>query len=168
MGPPATIVAAAILGALYGLVLGGVGGWLLVEYVSGTGQVGAEHLSGLGAKGLVEIVVQFLAGMVVLATGAIRLVVRRAGRMVVVPLVLVLGIGAVGEVIDVSTGESAVSNLIGLGVLALAAVPVALLLSPSGRRWQRPWRSRSAALRLTDQRVISTVHAHRADRKRNR
>ncbi|HEX3779969.1 MAG TPA: hypothetical protein VHX38_09885 [Pseudonocardiaceae bacterium] len=129
------IVVAAVLGALYSVVLGWVGVQLLYEYVSGTGQIGAEHLTMSGGKGLTLCALLFLAGGVASLVGGIRLITRRQRRLVLVPLVLVLVIGAIGEIVDVATGASASANLIGAGVLVLAALPVALLATRGSRRW---------------------------------
>ena len=148
MRPPMTIVLAALLGVLYGLVLGAVGVRLLVEYHTGTGQIGAEHLVGRGAAGLTVGAVLFFGAGVSLAIGGVRLLVRRVRALLLAPLVVILAIGVVGEIVGIATGESAASNLTGLGILTLAALPIVLLSSPSGRRWLRPLGPRPAGFDL--------------------
>ncbi|WP_261372059.1 hypothetical protein [Arthrobacter woluwensis] len=68
-----------------------------------------------------------------LVTGATRALRGNRGIGVIVPLSVVTVIGSIGEPLDIASGNSAVSNIIGGIVRALAIVPIVLLVLPRKR-----------------------------------
>lgn len=132
--PPAVAVAAG-LAALYGAVLVAVAALVLFEFVTGTGAVGSLGLDPQGVKGVLTLGVLLPLGALLLWRGAALLVRNRDPRLLALPLLLVLVFGSIGEVVDLVGTATATSDLIGAGILALAACPLVLLSLPGSRRW---------------------------------
>jgi uncharacterized membrane protein len=126
---------AATLGVLYGLVLVVVAVVLLVQYASGSGSIGAEHLTGQAANGVAGFSVLLVLAAILLTSGAVRLVRAYSGKLLAAPLVVVCVVGVIGEIVDLVGTATAGSDLIGLLVLVLAALPVVLVGTPSARRY---------------------------------
>jgi hypothetical protein len=119
----------------YAVVLAGVAIALCVSLVTGVGMVGAQNSSLVGTKGVSFLCVMLLAAAAVLVVGAVLLLRRRRGLLMLFPLFALLAFGSIGEVADVVSGSTVLSNLIGGGVLVLAAAPVILRFLPASRRW---------------------------------
>lgn len=83
------------------------------------------------------VIVLMVAGAVLLAIGAYRLASRRSAALLVGPLAVLLVVGCIGEIADVVGTASRTSDLIGLSILLVAALPVALASSRESRRWLR-------------------------------
>lgn len=137
MSRPVAVVAASALACCYGLVLLGVAVVMIGELVTGRGAIGHEHLPGPAVKGVVFVALALTAGALCLATGAVRAWRGRKPGLIIVPLALLLVFGTIGEIADGVGGAAASGELIGAGILVLAAVPIALLLAPASRAWQR-------------------------------
>lgn len=137
MRRPVAVAAAGALACCYGLVLLGVAAVLAGEFMTGRGAIGHEHLTGPAAKGVVFMVVVLTAGAVCLAIGAVQVWRGRPPGLLIAPLALLLVFGTVGEIADGLGSATASSELIGAGILLLAATPLALLLVPGSRAWWR-------------------------------
>lgn len=137
MRRPEEIVLACVLAAAYALVFLGVAAVLLWELVTGTGTIGQEQLVGRAAGGVASTALMLLLGGWLLASGAARLVRRRGRGLLVTPLLIFLAVGSIGEVVDLSGDATTLSDLIGGGILVLAAAPVLLTSTPRARRWAR-------------------------------
>lgn len=131
------MVTASALACCYALVLLGVAAVTAYEFGTGTGGIGHQHLTGAAAKGVAFVVAALTGGAVCLVTGAVQAWRGRRPGLLVVPLVLLLLFGTIGEISDGVGGAPASSELIGAGILVLAAVPVALLAVPASRAWRR-------------------------------
>ncbi len=55
---------------------------------------------------------------------------RREGASSAHPLGLIVAIGCVGEPIDILTGQSLASNVMGAAIICAAALPAVLLILP--------------------------------------
>lgn len=62
-----------------------------------------------------------------LIRGAVRALHRESYTGIVIPLGILLVVGTIGETVDLVGTASAASDAVGLGILAVAAVPVVLL-----------------------------------------
>jgi hypothetical protein len=134
---PPSVRALAALAVLFAIVLTWIAVLLIEEFATGTGQIGHQGLGGLAASGLTEfsIVLLFLSMYLVIAGR--RLLVRGKSGMLMVPLVLLVAYGLLGESIAVASGGADSSNAIGMVVLLLLALPLVIRLLPSSRRWLR-------------------------------
>jgi hypothetical protein len=126
---PAMIAAA--LACCYAGVLVVLAVVLVVDWTTGRGTIG--HLGSTSAnRGVSFFVVLCIGGAVVLVSGAATVWRGRRGLLAIIPLAIVVAIGCVGEPIDIVSGESVGSNIIGAFVIAAAVVPIVLLLLPRG------------------------------------
>lgn len=132
---PAVVLVAAALATLYALVPAGVAVWLGVAFVNGEGNLGELDGDRLAQKGVVRFIVALLVVSGFLVAGVMRVIRRHDARFIVVPLLVVLAVGTVGEVVDALGDASGRSLLIGLGILAAVAVPVMLLRTRRARSW---------------------------------
>ena len=138
---PAAVVVAAALSAVYslGLLWFGLAALTVLVRTGGWGDHNA-------AKGMVFVGVLGLAGAVLLIGGAVR-TWRGSFAWTVVPLLLVLVFGSIGEVVDLmGTTSDAQGNLIGAAILAAAVVPIGLLSTAPARKFaaSRPRRRAGA------------------------
>ena len=138
---PAAVVVAAALSAVYslGLLWFGLAALTVLVRTGGWGDHNA-------AKGMVFVGVLGLAGAVLLIGGAVR-TWRGSFAWTLVPLLLVLVFGSIGEVVDLmGTTSDAQGNLIGAAILAAAVVPIGLLSTGPARKFaaSRPRRRAGA------------------------
>jgi hypothetical protein len=95
------------------------------------------------AKGMVFVGALGLAGAALLIGGAVR-TWRGSFAWTLVPLLLVLVVGTIGEVVDLlGTASDTQGNLIGAAILAAAVVPIGLLTTGPSRRFAAARRRRS-------------------------
>jgi hypothetical protein len=134
---PAAVVVAAVLSAVYSVGLLWFGGAALTVLFR-TGGWGDPT----AAKGMVFVGVLGLAGAVLLVGGAVR-TWRGSFAWTLVPLLIVLVFGSIGEVVDLVGTATTQSNLIGAGILAAAAVPIGLLITGRAREFAASHRHRS-------------------------
>jgi hypothetical protein len=126
---PATV--AAVLACGYAGVLVALAVILVVDWTTGRGTVG--QLGSTSAnRGVSFFVVLCIGGAAVLVTGAVTVWRGSRGLLVMIPLAVVTVIGCIGEPIDIVSGESLSSDVIGLVVIAAAVLPIVLLLLPRG------------------------------------
>jgi hypothetical protein len=126
-------VCAAVLAIGYAVTLTAVAASLLVEFMTGTGAVGREHLTGAAVRGVLFLSFALLAGAAVLIMGALRLTRRGGARLLVAPLVVLAAVGCVGESVDLVGSASGTSDLVGALIILLALLPV-LLVAVDRRR----------------------------------
>ena len=138
MRRPFAINVVAVLAVLYGIVLAGEGAMILFELVTGTGAIGHDRTNAAAVKGMVTVGLLLPAGAVALWTGSARLTRAHDPRLLALPLLAVLLFGSIGETVDLFGTASARSDLIGAGILVLAALPLALLSLPRSRAWLGP------------------------------
>ena len=137
MSRPLAVVAAGALACSYAVVLLAEAAVLIGELLTGRGAIGHEHLAGMAVKGVIVLAAALAGGAVCLATGAVQAWRGRPPGLLVVPLLLLVVFGTIGEISDGLGGATASSELIGAGILVLAVVPIALLLAPRSRAWWR-------------------------------
>ena len=141
MRRPVAVVLAGMLGLTYALVLCGVGALLLWQLVTGTGAIGHQHPQGASLKGVLFTSSTLFVVAASLASGGVQLLrdrglSRRRGLLrLVLPLLLFLVVGCVGETVDLFGDASAASDVIGAAILLAAVVPVLLVRTPGARRW---------------------------------
>jgi hypothetical protein len=134
---PAAVVVAAVLSAVYslGLLWFGFAALTVLFRTGGWGNPTA-------AKGMVFVGVLGLAGAVLLIGGALR-TWRGSFAWTLVPLLVVLVFGCIGEVVDLlGTASDTQGILIGAAILAAAAVPIGLLSTGPARRFAASRRRR--------------------------
>jgi len=132
---PAVVLVAASAAVLYALVTAGLAVWLAVAYFNGVGTLGELDGDRLAQKGVLRLVLALLVVSGFLVAGATRVVRRRDARFVVVPLLVVVAVGTVGEIADALGDASGRSLLPGLGILVATATPVVLLRTRRARTW---------------------------------
>lgn len=126
------VVIAAVLAFCYAAVLIGLAVLLAVDWTSGVGTVG--HLTGrVENRGVAMFLVACLAGAAALVTGSVRALRGNRGLGIIIPLGVVTVIGCIGEPLDIASGNPATSNIIGAFILAMAILPIVLLLLPRRR-----------------------------------
>lgn len=135
MHRPLAITAAAGLAVLYGAVLVAVAALVLFESLTGTGTIGNRGLDAQAVKGVLALGVLVPLGALMLWRGSALLIRARDPRLLALPLMLVLIFGCIGETVDLFGTATARSDLIGAGILVLAALPLALLTLPRSRVW---------------------------------
>lgn len=135
MHRPLAVTAAVALAVLYGVVLVAVAALVLFEFVTSTGSIGTRSLDAQAAKGVLTLGAVLPLGAVILWRGSARLIGARDPRLLSLPLMLLLVLGCVGETVDLFGSATATSDLIGAGILVLAALPLALLRLPGARAW---------------------------------
>lgn len=140
---PWTIVFAAQLSTLDAMALDTLAAVLAFEQITGRGRLGAEHLTGLSLRGLLGFIAVLLLVAVLLWSGATRLLDSGRHLLIVVPLCCFMTIGTIGEIADLAGDTSPRSDLTGLGILALAGLPVLLLATRHARSWRRDRRPSS-------------------------
>lgn len=118
------------------MILGGLAAVLAVEQVTGRGDLGSKHLTGLALRGVVTVVTLLLVVAIVLWVGAGRVLHQGTYLLMVFPILCFLAVGTIGETADLAGTASGASDLVGLGILALAALPPLLLTTRSARRWK--------------------------------
>jgi hypothetical protein len=135
---PAAVAVAAVLSAVYslGLLWFGFAALTVLFRTGGWGDPNA-------AKGMVFVGVLGLAGAALLIGGAMR-TWRGSFAWTLVPLLVVLVFGSIGEVVDfVGTASDTQGTLTGAAILAAAAVPVGLLSTGPARKFAASRRRRS-------------------------
>ena len=135
MHRPLAITAAIALAVLYGAVLVAVAALVLFEFVTGTGAIGNHGLDAQAAKGVLALGALLPIGALMLWRGSALLISSRDPRLLALPLMLLLIFGCIGETVDLFGSATARSDLIGAGILVLAALPLALLALPGSRAW---------------------------------
>jgi ABC-type uncharacterized transport system permease subunit len=110
-------------------VLAALAVMLFINWTTGRGVIGnlantAEN------RGVAFFIVACMGGAASLVLGAWQAWRGRRGLAAIIPLAVVVIIGCIGEPIDIATGSSAVSNLIGALIILAAALPLVLLLLP--------------------------------------
>lgn len=83
------------------------------------------------------LVVFLGAGAYWLVRSARRALREQAYLGIVAPLGLLLLFGSIGEIVDLFGRASGISDLVGAGILVLAAVPVALLWRPMRESYKK-------------------------------
>ena len=128
---------AAVLSAVYSLGLLWFG-FAALTVLFRTGGWGDRN----AAKGMAFVGILGLAGAALLICGAAR-TWRGSFAWTLVPLLVVLVFGSIGEVVDLVGTATTQSNLIGAAILVAAAVPIGLLSTGSARKLaaSRPRRS---------------------------
>ncbi len=126
----AAVIAIAFAGAL--LVVAGV---VIVDAITNHGNIGVAARDTRGgrsspASGVFGVTIFLVLGAWWLVYGARRALRRDSYVGIVAPLGIVLVIGTIGETIDLLGTASGPSDLIGAGILVMAAIPVALLWRP--------------------------------------
>jgi peptidoglycan/LPS O-acetylase OafA/YrhL len=120
---------AAVLAAGYGFALVALAVVLATDWALRRGNVG--HLHSLAAyRGVAYSIVACVAGAALLMTGSVRAWRGSRGLAALIPLGLIVAIGCVGELIDISTGQSVNSNITGAAIICAAALPAVLLTLP--------------------------------------
>lgn len=128
----APVLVAAVLACCYAAVLVGLAVLLAVDWATGAGTVG--HLQGrMENRGVATFLVVCIAGAAALVIGAVRALRGNRGLGIIIPLAIVTVVGSIGEPLDIASGNSAASNIIGGFILALAVLPIVLLLLPRRR-----------------------------------
>ena len=132
---PASVWIAAVLVMAYGLVLLGEGIVLLADYGHG-GTAAAPHLDATGLRGLQFVGIVLCVVALFLGLAGVMFLRRGQSLLFVIPLALIFLGGSIGEVVDVAGGSDLTGNLIGLGILVLAIVPIVLAYLPRSRAWK--------------------------------
>lgn len=135
MRRPLAITVALTLAIGYAVVLVAFAAAVVYEFVTGTGSIGSKDLDPAAVKGVLSLCGLLLLGALLLCWGALLLGRGRDPRLMAVPLAIVLGIGCIGETIDIVGTATTHSNLIGALILALTALPLGLLTLPRSRAW---------------------------------
>ena len=135
MERPLAVTAALTLAIGYAVVLVALAAAVLYEFVTGTGSMGHRNLNPATVEGVLSFCLVLPIGALLLFRGALLLARRRDPRLMAVPLVIVFGIGCMGETIDIVGTATTRSNLIGAVILVLTALPLALLALPDSRAW---------------------------------
>jgi hypothetical protein len=126
---------AAVLACCYAAGLVVVAVLLGVDWTTRRGIVG--HLaSTMANRGVAYFIVACLGGAALLAFGAVAAWRGRRGFAAIIPLAIVAGVGAIGEPIDIASGNSFTSNLIGGLIIGAVVIPIVLFLLPRKRRLQ--------------------------------
>jgi hypothetical protein len=135
MERPLAVTAALTLAIGYAVVLVALAAAVLYEFVTGTRSMGHRNLNPAAVEGVLSFCLVLPIGALLLFRGALLLARRRDPRLMAVPLVIVFGIGCMGETIDIVGTATTRSNLIGAVILVLTALPLALLALPDSRAW---------------------------------
>lgn len=106
-----------------------------VAAVTNHGTIGSAARNTTGgraspASGVWGFAVLLTIGAIWLVGSAIRALRHQSYLGVVIPLGIFLVIGTIGEVIDLFGTASGASDLVGAGILVVAAIPVALMWRP--------------------------------------
>lgn len=131
----ARIVVAAALAAVFACALGIMAVAVAVHAVTIRGTIGTAASDFKGgrtspATGVWALVAALLAAAAFLIRGAVRALRQERFSGIVIPLGLLVLFGSVGEIMDLLGTASGASDLIGAGIIILAALPVALLWRP--------------------------------------
>ena len=137
------IVAAAALAFVFGGAFLVVAVVVAVNGITDHGNIGTAARNTAGgrfspARGVWSLVILLTVGGLWLIWSAVSAIWRRSYFGIVIPLGVLLVFGTIGEVIDLFGTASSTSDLVGAGILVLAAIPVVLLWRPvldSLRRW---------------------------------
>jgi hypothetical protein len=133
--PPASVWIAAVLVMAYGVVLLGEGIVLLANYAQG-GTAAAPHLDATGLRGLQFVGIALCVIALLFGLAGVMFLRRGSPLLFVIPLALIFLGGSIGEIVDVTGGSDLTGNLIGLGILLLAIVPIVLAYIPPSRAWK--------------------------------
>lgn len=120
---------AAILACSYSVVLVVLAVSLGFDWATGRGTVG-NLVSATANRGVAFFIFACIFGAALLVSGAVTAWRGRRGLAAIIPLAIVAGVGAIGEPIDIASGNSLTSNLIGGRVLVAAVLPIVLFLLP--------------------------------------
>lgn len=120
-----------MLGFAYALAFAAVALYVLLSFVTG-GKVWRHADTAQAAAGVFFLVVVLAVGAVVLTLGALLLLSTGQRGLLLAPLVCFLVFGSIGETADLLGTASTASNLFGLLLLALAALPCLLLIKRAG------------------------------------
>jgi hypothetical protein len=132
---PLRVTCAAILAGLYAGPLLFVSAMTCYQILSGTGAIGGVSHDRFELKGVFGIIVFTAAGAGYLLFGAARAAAGRDYRWILWPLRAFLGIGAVGQSVDLIGGGLTPGHLVGFAILAAAAIPVVLLSTAPAKRY---------------------------------
>jgi len=127
------VTVACVLACCYALVLAGFGIYFLILFASHQGTIG-NQVGYFANRGVSEVIGLFILSGAALVFGAVGAWRGTRGLQIIVPLAIIVLVGAIGEPIDISNGDSATDNLVGAGILLLAIIPIVLLALPRGRR----------------------------------
>jgi len=127
------VIVACVLACCYALVLAGFGIYFLILFANHQGAIGNQARY-FANRGVSEVIGLFIRAIATLVFGEVRAWRGTRGLQIIVPLAVIVLVGAIGEPIDISNGNSATDNLIGSGILLLAITPIVLLALPRGCR----------------------------------
>jgi hypothetical protein len=132
---PAPVWLAGVLVMAYGVVLLGEAVVLFAASAHG-GTVAAPNLDSMGLRGLTTFALLLVVVAVLFEFAGVRFIRRGRSLPFVIPLAAIVLFGTIGEIADIAGGSDATGNLIGLGILVLAIVPIVLACLPSSRGWK--------------------------------
>jgi hypothetical protein len=132
---PAVVWVVTLLICAYGVVLAIEGVVLFVDFLHG-GTSGTPNPSRLEAFGMERFAGFLVVVGALLEFAAVRLVRSRRSALFVVPLAILVVGGTIGESFDILGGTGIVSNVIGAGIIILAALPIVLIFTPRARAWK--------------------------------
>ena len=122
---------AAVLVCCYSVVLVVLAVALVIDWTTGQGIIGNLE-SNAANRGVAFFVIACLAGAALLVFGALSVWRGRRGVAAMIPLAIVTIVGCIGEPIDIVSGNSLTSNLIGAVIILAAVLPLVLLVLPRG------------------------------------
>lgn len=132
---PAAVLAAAVLTGLFTigfLVEAGITADILFGH-----KAGLAHGTAVADRGAATVLVLFLVAAGWSVVGTARLLRGQDVKAVAIPLGAVVLIGIAGEIADAIGTASGGSLAIGAGIVAAAALTLALLFTPAARAWRR-------------------------------
>jgi hypothetical protein len=132
---PRRVVVAAALTVMYAAAVVGMAITLLWQMLTGTGGLGEQHLHPMAEFAFTTFALLLIAFAAILIAGARRAYAGRGRGVLVVPLLVFIAIGSIGEVHDIMGTSSTRSNIIGAAILVLAAIPVMIVYTRSSTTW---------------------------------
>jgi len=123
---------AAVLTCCYSVVLVVLAVSLGIDWATGRGTVG-NLASSTANRGVLFFIVACVGGAALLVFGAVTAWRGRRGLAAIIPLAIVAVVGTIGEPLNIASGNSLTSNLIGGLVLGAAILPIVLLVLPRKR-----------------------------------
>jgi hypothetical protein len=138
------VIVAATVATAYACAFLVVAVWISVDATANHGALERQHTMPRAAGPAPLPVFWWLllvlvVGALWLMRSAVRALRRESYLGIVIPLGILLVVGTVGETIDLLGTASGASDVVGAGILFLAAVPVALLWRPL--REVQKWRA---------------------------
>jgi hypothetical protein len=126
------VIIAAAIAAVFACAFLVVAVAISVDALTNHGAIGTAARNTNGgrfspAAGVLMVALLLTLGAIGLIRGAVRALRRESYIGIVIPLGILLVVGTVGETIDLVGTASSASDAVGLGILFLAAVPIALL-----------------------------------------